>query len=70
MSTICTKKQSSAPSKQVNALVEAGGKNPFISEGYVSLSNCHGVQIYDTGTTQSLLVEGILPLSEATATED
>ena len=71
VSTICTKQQSSAASKQVNTLVEAETKNPFISEGYISLRNGHGVPIRilrDTGATQSLLVEGILPLSEDTAT--
>ena len=47
-------------------------KNSFISEGYVSISKGgHAVPIRilrDTGAVQSLLVEGILPLSEATAT--
>ena len=46
--------------------------NPFISKGYVSLSeNSKKILIEilrDTGATQSLLVEGILPLSENTAT--
>ena len=54
VSTICTKQQSSAPFKQVNTLVEVEGKNPFISEGYVSLRNGHGVPIHilrDTGAT-------------------
>ena len=73
VSIICTKQQSSAASKQVNTLVEAETENPFISEGYISLINGHGVPIRilrDTGATQSLLVEGILPLSEDTATGD
>ena len=67
MSTV-TKKQTLAPFKQVSKDEE---KNPFISEGYVSLENGHDVPISilrDTGATQSLLVEGILPLSEETAT--
>ena len=46
--------------------------NPFISTGYVSLSeNSTKVPIEilrDTGATQSLLVEDVLPLSENTAT--
>ena len=73
VSTICTKQQSSAAFKQVNTLVETETKNPFISEGYVSLRNGHGVPIQilrDIGATQSLLVEGILPLSEETVTGD
>ena len=71
VSTVCTKHQSPAPFKQVNALTKDDEKNPFISEGYVSLGNGHDVPIYilrDTRATQSLLVEGILPLSEETAT--
>ena len=46
--------------------------NPFISKGYVSLSENGGkvpVKILlDTGATQPLLVEGILSLSDSTAT--
>ena len=52
--------QSPAPFKQVNALTKNEEKNPFISEGCVSLGNSHDVPIYilrDTGATQSLLVE-------------
>ena len=45
--------------------------NPFISKGYVSLSeNSKKIPIEilrHTGATKSLLVEGILPLSENTA---
>ena len=47
--------------------------NPFISKGYVSLSkNGDKVPVKilrDTGATQSLLVEDILPLSDSTATD-
>ena len=71
VSTVCTKHQNPAPFKQVNALTKDEEKNPFISEGYVSLGNGHDVPIYisrDIGATQSLLVEGILPLSKETAT--
>ena len=46
--------------------------NPFISKGYVSLLKNGGkvpVKILrDTGATQPLLVEGILSLSDSTAT--
>ena len=46
--------------------------NPFISKGYVSLSeNGDKVPVmilWDTGTTQSSLVEGILSLSDNMAT--
>lgn len=46
--------------------------NPFISEGFVSISvDDRPVPIRmlrDTGTTQSLLVENVLPLSEKSAT--
>jgi len=47
--------------------------NPFISKGFVSLSE-HGEKVpidilRDTGATQSLLVNGILPLSDSTATD-
>ena len=46
--------------------------NPFISKGFVSMSE-HGEKIpidilRDTGATQSLLVDNVLPLSESTAT--
>jgi len=46
--------------------------NPFISKCYVSLSK-HGEKVpvrilRDTGVTQSLLIEEVLPLSESTAT--
>ena len=46
--------------------------NPFISKGFVSLSE-DGKKIpidilRDTGATQSLLVDGVLPLSDSTAT--
>jgi len=46
--------------------------NPFVSKGSVSLSD-EGEQVpitilRDTGATQSLIVEGTLPLSEETAT--
>ena len=45
--------------------------HPFVSEGYVSLSEngeTVGVKILrDTGATQSLLVDGTLPLSEQTS---
>ena len=65
---ICVKSQSPAPA--VEPAKEE--KNPFISEGYVSISKGgHAVPIQilrDTGAVQSLLVEGILPLSEATTT--
>ena len=43
VSTICTKWQSPAPFKQVNALTKDEEKNPFISEGCVSLGNSHDV---------------------------
>ena len=51
----------------------AGGKevNPFISEGHVSLTaGADPVPIHilrDTGATQSLLAENILPLSDTTS---
>ena len=46
--------------------------NPFISKGFVSLSE-HGEKVpidilRDTGATQSLLVDGVLPLPDSTAT--
>ena len=45
---------------------------PFVSEGFVSLesSSCQvPIQILrDTGATQSLLLEGVLPLSVSTST--
>lgn len=46
--------------------------NPFISEGFVSLigddANLHPVNILrDTGASQSLLLDSILPLSEKTS---
>ena len=48
---------------------------PFISEGFVSLSGDSSDQqpikikvLRDTGATQSLLLEGVLPLSEQTST--
>jgi len=46
--------------------------NPFISKDFVSLSE-HGEKVpidilRDTGAAQSLLVDGILPLSDSTAT--
>ena len=72
MSTICTKQPSLIFSDQVIGPAKDEGKNPFISEGYVSLmENSEAVPIgilTDTGATQSLLVEGILPLSKETAT--
>ena len=72
MSMICTKSQNPAPVRQIVKRTKDEEKNPFISEGYVSLNEgVHAVPIWilrDTGATQSLLVEGILPLSEATAT--
>ena len=44
---------------------------PFVSEGFVSLkgnANLHPIKIMrDTGASQSLLLEGILPLSEETS---
>ena len=47
-------------------------KNPFIIEGYVPLKeNGHAVHIWilrDIGAIQSSIVEGILPLPEATTT--
>ena len=49
---------------------------PFVSEGCVSLcsggiSNSISIKILrDTGATQSLLLEGILPLSEINSTGD
>ena len=66
---ICAKSQHPAPPVEPAKEEE---KNPFISEGYVSTSkggNAVPIRILrDTGAAQSLLVEGILPLSEATAT--
>ena len=66
---ICAKSQNPAPAVRPAKKEE---KNPFISEGYVSINKGgHAVPIQilrDTGAAQSLLVEGILPLSEATAT--
>ena len=54
------------------ATVEKEQFTPFILQGYVSLSeNGEKVPIEilrDTGATQSILVEGILPLAEGTAT--
>ena len=68
VSTICTKQPSPISSDQVIGPVKDEGKNPFVSEGYVSLTeNGEAVPIgilRDTGATQSLLVEGILPLSK------
>ena len=72
VSMICTKSQNPAPVKQIIEPTKDEEKNPFISEGYISLNE--GGQavpiriLRDTGATQSLLVEGILPLSGATAT--
>ena len=72
VSVICTKSQSPAPIRQIVEPTKDEEKNPFISESYVSLNEGgHAVPIRilrDTGATQSLLVEGILPLSGATAT--
>ena len=72
MSTICTKWQSPDSPRQVAEQVKEEEKNPFISEGSVSIrENDQAVPIRilrDTGATQSLLVEGTLPLSEETAT--
>ena len=66
---ICAKSQNPAPAV---GLAKEEEKNPFISQGYVSISKGgHAVPIQilgDTGAAQSLLAEGILPLSEATAT--
>ena len=71
MSMICTKSQNPAPARQIVEPTKEEEKNPFISEGYVSLNKGgHAVLIWilrDTGATQSLLVEGSLPLSEETA---
>ena len=58
---------------QSSPVEKASGKkdqyNPFISTGYVSLSeNSIKVPIEDTVATQSLLVEDVLPLSENMAT--
>ena len=66
---ITSKKQSSVV-EQLS--VKKDQYNPFILKGYVSLSeNGDKVPVNilrDTGATQSLLVEGILPLSDTTAT--
>ena len=46
---------------------------PFISQGYISIDKNHSESVpisilHDTGASQSLLAEGILPLSELSAT--
>ena len=72
VSTICAKQQSPVAFKQVNVPAKDEEKNPFISEGYVSLKkDGKAVPIHilrDTEATQSLLVEGILPFSKETVT--
>ena len=69
---ICAKSQNPAPVWQTLEPTKEEEKNPFISEGYVSLNkDGYAVPIRilrDTGPTQSRLVEDILFLSEATAT--
>ena len=65
--------QNPAPSTQAIEQAKKEEKNLFILESYVPLKEGgHAVHIWilrDTGaTTQSLLVEGIIPLSEATTT--
>ena len=69
---VCAKSQNPAPVRQTVEQAKEKEKNPFISEGYVSLNKGgHVVSIQnlrDTRATQSVLVELILPLSKATAT--
>ena len=60
---VCAKSQNPAPVRQIVEPAKEKEKNPFISEGYVSLNKGgHAVSIQnlrDTRATQSILVEVI-----------
>ena len=64
---LVTSKTQSLPVEQPS--VRKDEYNPFVFEGHVSLTeNSEKVPVKilrDTGATQSLLVEGVLPLSES-----
>ena len=63
--------RSAPPVKKSHEISSSTNYHPFVSEGYVSLSaggETVAVKLLrDTGATQSLLVENVLPLSEQTS---